>query len=42
MSTNDAETFITKEIEWVFLEFGVEIAIECVKKVKSNDTPFMS
>ena len=31
-----------KEIEWVFLALGVDIAIECVKKVKINEMPFMS
>ena len=31
-----------KEIEWVFIKLGTDIAIECVKKVKTSETPFMS
>ena len=31
-----------KELEWVFIELGVEIAIECVKKAKLTEIPFMS
>ena len=41
-ASGGAETFMMKETEWVFLELGVDLAIECVKKVKSNETPFMS
>lgn len=31
-----------REVAWVFKELGVEIAIECCKKAKNSEMPFMS
>ena len=41
-NSGEGETFIMKEIEWVFIELGVDTAVECVKKTKATETPFMS